>query len=57
MRLIDGSLWAFDYELGLTEVQESRYPWNPWLRENDEGVKCFEVVSIPKTIVTYFPKK
>lgn len=55
--MIDGKCWAFQYELGLTEMQENKYPWDSWHRENDNGVECFEVESVARTVVNWYPKK
>jgi hypothetical protein len=49
----DGSFWAIEYSLGLTENQEHVFPWKPDYWERPATVEAFRVVPRSRTVVSY----
>lgn len=49
----DGTLYAFDYALGLTEMQENDYPWFDWGGRDYNDVEVFRVSIYAKTVFEY----
>jgi len=49
----DGSFWAIDYSLGLTENQDHVFPWKPDYRERPATVEAFRVAPRSRMVTSY----